>query len=126
MSFDNRIGALILAAGSSSRMGQSKQLLDVEGEKLIVKVARAVLHAGVQNVSIVLGAHEADHRKALRDIPVHILSNPEWEKGMGSSIKTGLRHYMNDHRIEAMMVAVCDQPLLSTDIIRNLILCQVP
>lgn len=116
------IAAIILAAGPSSRMGQSKQLLDVGGELLLVKTIQTVLRAGLQNVTVVLGANEHAHREVMKDLPVDVVTNPDWKRGMGSSIKTGLNDILSRHPgTDAVIIFVCDQPMLSDDIIKNII-----
>ena len=113
--------AIILAAGPSSRMGQPKQMLDIRGERLLVKIAQTFLNAGISNVVVVLGSNEQAHREILKDQPVDIVHNPNWKSGMGSSIKTGLQHLTLDPSVESVILSVCDQPLLSEDIISGLV-----
>lgn len=115
-------GAIILAAGSSSRMGQSKQMLDIHGEKLLRKTVHTFVEASVSPIAVVLGADEKAHRELLTDLPIHIVLNPNWRRGMGSSLKAGLSYLLSvDPSMSAVMVSVCDQPLLSADIIVGLI-----
>ncbi len=114
--------ALILAAGSSSRMGQPKQMLDINGEKLLVRTARATLEAGLKNVMVVIGHEEEGHRKILAGLPLEKIYNPSWKKGMGSSLKRGLAHLLSNHpSVDAVIILVCDQPMLSGDVILSLI-----
>lgn len=114
--------AVILAAGSSSRMGQSKQMLDIRGEKLLVKTIRTIISAGIHRVIIVLGAEEKAHRDLISDLPVEVIYNEDWQRGMGSSLKAGLRDLIADDRSpEVVVVSVCDQPLLKPQNIQALI-----
>lgn len=113
--------AIILAAGSSSRMGESKQMLNIHGQKLLVKTIKTVLASGTDNVVVVLGSNERAHRDLIAGLSVHTVHNPEWEKGIGSSIKRGLVHITSKPSPpEAIMILVCDQPLLRSDYIANL------
>lgn len=115
-------GAIILAAGPSSRMGRSKQLLDIKGEKLLVKTIQTVLKAGISAVSVVLGAREQEHRDAIQQLPVDIVFNKHWERGMGSSLKSGLLHLLSTHpALDTVVVLVCDQPLLRSENISALL-----
>ena len=108
------IPILILAAGSSSRMGRSKQLLPIDGKPLLVKIVETALDADTGKVVVVLGANEDEHRKILENYPVEIISNPLWENGMGSSIKSGLKFIQqNNFNSQAVIISVCDQPHLS-------------
>lgn len=114
--------AIILAAGSSSRMGQSKQLLDIHGEKLLVKTIQTFLNAGISDIVVVLGSDEAIHRNLIKDLPVEIAYNAHWQKGMGTSIKAGLAQMTSKHpSTDSIIISVCDQPLLSEQTISNLI-----
>ena len=116
-------GAIILAAGSSSRMGQSKQMLDINRKKLLVKTIQAVLDTGISNVAIILGSDEARHRPLLKTLPVDTVNNLHWKKGIGSSIRSGLQYLMSKHpMLEIVIVSVCDQPLLRSENISTLIL----
>lgn len=114
--------AVILAAGSSSRMGQSKQMLDIHGEKLLIKTIQSVMRAGIPRVIIVLGAEEKAHRDLIKDLPVEVIHNADWRRGMGSSLKAGIRQLItHDPATEVVVVSVCDQPLLSPQNIQALI-----
>ena len=116
------IGAILLAAGNSSRMGVSKQLLDVHGEELLRRTVRVILGSEVDKVAVVLGADEQAHRAILKDFQVDIVSNRNWTTGMGSSIKQGLAHLRGKHSdLSAIIIFVCDQPLLNAIIISDII-----
>jgi molybdenum cofactor cytidylyltransferase len=114
--------AIILAAGASSRMGESKQMLDINGEMLLVKTIQTVLDSGIRKVAVVLGSNESEHRSLIGHLPVDAVYNPQWEQGMGSSIKRGLVHLTSDEPFpEAIIILVCDQPLLRREHILNLV-----
>ena len=83
------VAAVIIAAGSSSRLGQPKQLLVFEGEILLQRAIRIAREAGTSRVLVVLGAHrqQIEDRVDLSD--VEIVVNPDWEEGMASSIRAG-------------------------------------
>ncbi|MEK6782019.1 MAG: nucleotidyltransferase family protein [Bacteroidota bacterium] len=116
------IGIILLAAGPSSRMGQSKQLLEIAGEQLLLKATRIALQSEVERVVVVLGANESTHRKVIEQLPIEIITNVDWQRGMGSSLKKGLTELRNIiPQLEAAVVMVCDQPLLTTQHLNNLI-----
>jgi len=109
-------GIIILAAGASTRMGQSKQLLLVDGKSLLLRAATIALEANAQKTIIVLGAGETQHRSALTSLPIEIVVNTEWNKGMGSSIKTGLQYLQEQpSNIDEIIIMVCDQPYVTAD-----------
>jgi molybdenum cofactor cytidylyltransferase len=109
-----KIAVVILAAGSSSRMGEPKQLLQVGKDSLIRKAAATALATNAFKVIVVLG-HSADNiRSTVDDFPVSILINEQWAKGMGSSIKCGVS-FLKENSLDAAILMTCDQPLLIAD-----------
>lgn len=115
------IGCILLAAGNSSRLGQSKQQLPIDGQPLLVRSVEVLLHAGLGRVVVVLGADAYANRKLLTSLPVEIVNNKDWAKGMGNSLKAGLRQLQQGSVPEAIILSVCDQPYLSTTVIISLI-----
>lgn len=117
------ISIILLAAGSSSRLGQSKQLVLVNGKSLLALSALAALESGVDRVLVVLGANASAHKKAIESQPVEFVINDEWSKGMGNSLKKGLTHLisLNPHT-DAVIIMVCDQPYLTGTHLNNLII----
>ncbi|HEX5168613.1 MAG TPA: nucleotidyltransferase family protein [Cyclobacteriaceae bacterium] len=113
--------AIILAAGSSSRMGQSKQLLDICGEPLLRRTVRTVLDAKPNNVVVILGANRESHAQVIKDLPVRIINNSSWQNGMGSSIKVGLRYLLEiSPSSPAVIILVCDQPKLTSAVLNEM------
>ncbi len=117
------IDIILLAAGSSSRMGKPKQLLLIDGEALLIKSVKASIHSKASDVAVVLGANYENHQALINNFSVGIIYNSEWDKGMGNSLKKGLNHLLSKNKKpDAVIVLVCDQPFLSSDNIDNLIL----
>jgi len=114
-------GAIILAAGSSARMGQSKQKLDIGGQPLLRKTARAVLDSDVHQVVVVLGAWAQEHESLLDGLQVEIVYNADWNKGMGTSIRVGIEALMKHPGVSNILILVCDQPLLTSEVISNIV-----
>lgn len=111
----NNESVIILAAGSSSRLGRSKQLVKVNDVPLLLKTTMAALEALYSHVVVVLGAKAEEHKKLIAHLPIEIIIHTEWEKGMGSSLKTGLQHILKlKPKSLAIVVLVCDQPLLTS------------
>jgi molybdenum cofactor cytidylyltransferase len=116
------IGTILLAAGSSSRMGHSKQLLDIDGQPLLRRTVTTALAANPDNLIVVLGSNFEEHQKVINDLPLNIIHNENWKKGMGNSLKTGLNKLLEQNsNIEAVIILVCDQPLLTAHHIIKLI-----
>ena len=118
----SNISVILLAAGSSSRMGQSKQLLDVNGETLLRSSVKTALSCGVKNIVVILGANEQAHREKIQDLPVAIIGNHYWKSGMGSSIKAGINYLIREtSETAAIIIMVCDQPALTADHLQTMI-----
>jgi molybdenum cofactor cytidylyltransferase len=115
------VGLVILAAGSSSRMGQPKQLLPYDGESLVRRSARLGLLSGCFPVTVVLGANHLLIGTELEDLPVFVTENPDWEAGMASSIRAGLAHTLHVlPTVAAVIIALCDQPLITPAFLHGL------
>jgi len=116
------VSIILLAAGSSSRMGRSKQLLEINGKPLLLHSAKAAIGSGASNVIVILGANEQPHREIIRELPVNIIVNHYWKSGMGSSIKVGLNYLIRkSSETEAVIIMVCDQPALTEHHLQKLI-----
>lgn len=118
------IGAIVLAAGASSRMGRPKAALTLgrQGHTVLSMGVSALLAAGVPRVVIVAGAHPEAVRGAIRarDRRVSVVDHPEWGDGQLSSLLCGLEAI--DHPLlEAVLVTLVDVPLVSPDTVRALV-----
>jgi molybdenum cofactor cytidylyltransferase len=120
-----RFGAVILAAGASTRMGTPKQLLPFEGKPLVVRAAEAALATAAWPVVVVLGANAEKIRPALARLPVLIAENPAWAEGMAASIRAGVTTLQQFSRaLDGVLVALCDQPGFSAQAIDRLVAAQ--
>lgn len=116
------IGIIILAAGSSSRMGQSKQLLPVDGMPLLIRTVNIARQLQPGHTVVVLGANDKEHATILQSANVQTIVNHEWQNGMGSSLKTGLRHLLLlSPAIDAAIILVCDQPAVTTVYLESIV-----
>jgi molybdenum cofactor cytidylyltransferase len=117
-----KIGIVILAAGASTRMGQPKQLLLHRGQTLLRRAVETALASVCGPVVVVIGAHAELVRREVEELPVLVAENREWEKGMSSSIRTGLHELtMTNPEIEAVIVMLADQPLVTAALINQLV-----
>lgn len=117
----NQIGLIILAAGSSSRLGQAKQLLPYKGETLIRHATQAAIDAACKPIVVVLGAEAAATKKELQNLPVNYVENKHWEEGMATSIKTGLQEILLlEPEVDGIILMVCDQPYVNANLLRKL------
>jgi molybdenum cofactor cytidylyltransferase len=115
------IGLIVLAAGSSSRMGTAKQLLVYDGKTLLRRAAESGINSGCAPVVVVLGHDEQRMRAEIENLPVTIAVNPNWEEGMGTSIHVGIQELQNTPTVEAAVLTLCDQPLVDASLIRKLL-----
>ena len=116
------VGAVILAAGSSSRMGRPKQTLQFQGTSLLKRVTLAALEATCRPVVVVTGAHAEQSRRELDQLDVREAFNPDWETGMGSSVRTGIERLISiDAGAAAAILLLCDQPHVTSAVISSLI-----
>lgn len=119
----SRVGILILAAGASTRLGQPKQLLNFRGKPLIQHMVEVAIATDYQPVSVVLGAHAAAIQPHLASLGVHVTHNPDWQSGMTSSLCCGLQQILRrSPDLDAVVLMVCDQPLVTSALLRRLIL----
>jgi molybdenum cofactor cytidylyltransferase len=120
-----RFGAVILAAGASTRMGTPKQLLALDGQPLVVRAVQAALASPAWPVVVVLGAHAEKIRPVLARLPVLIADSPAWAEGMAASIRAGVTTIRQFSRaLDGVLLALCDQPAFSTDTVTQLIAAQ--
>ncbi|WP_166336604.1 NTP transferase domain-containing protein [Sphingobacterium chungjuense] len=119
----DNIGVVILAAGSSSRLGYGKQLLRHKGKSLIRHITEEALQLDAAQVVVVLGAEQDAVTQELQDSEVATCVNPDWSSGMGSSLRVGVQHVLEmNANLSAVIISVCDQPFLTTAVFRQL--CQ--
>ena len=107
------IGCAVLAAGASRRLGRPKQLVLVDGVPLIRHAALAAARARCARVAIVLGANAVDVAPALEGLDVERVDNPEWAEGMAASVRVAAAGARR-HALDALLLAVTDQPRLSS------------
>jgi molybdenum cofactor cytidylyltransferase len=116
------VGLVMLAAGGSARLGRPKQLLPYGGRSLLRHAAEVAVASLCRPITVVLGAHAAEITGELRGLPVRLVENPCWSEGMGSSLRTGLENLIAiSPRMGAVVIALCDQPLLSAGTIDVLV-----
>jgi molybdenum cofactor cytidylyltransferase len=114
------VGAVLLAAGAGARMGgRPKALLELGGVPLVLRQLIALSGAGVDELVIVLGHHAASILPVIEQFPVTVVHNPHPDDGQVSSQRLGLAAL--NPNVDAVLVALVDQPLVSEPDITALI-----
>lgn len=113
------VGAVILAAGGSTRMGGDtpKPLLLWRGKPLVRHAAESALNAGLSPVRVVVGAHAPAVRSALAGLPLEIVENPHWQDGQSTSIRAALKGLPD---VGALIFMPADQPQTPATLLRAL------
>ena len=107
-----RIGALLLAAGQSRRMGGPNKLLAaIDGTPMVAHVARRLLASRARPIVAVLGNQADTVDIALGKLPVKRVRNPEFAAGLSTSLKRGIAALPSD--LDGVIVCLGDMPLIS-------------
>lgn len=116
-----RTGVIILAAGSSSRLGQPKQLLEFKGKTLLEIAVEAAQNSLANSCVIVLGANADLIVEKIRHTKVDQVVNENWENGMASSMQKGLKYLMENSEPDQIILMLSDQPFVDSKILNLLI-----
>jgi molybdenum cofactor cytidylyltransferase len=114
------IGVIILAAGSSQRLGRPKQNLKV-GNRTLLQLAVRNAMAISEKVVLVLGANYEEIKPTIRSEGLTVLKNEGWAEGLASSVRTGVEYLRDDKRVSGALFMVSDQPLLTIRDLRELV-----
>jgi molybdenum cofactor cytidylyltransferase len=98
MEKSNNLAVLILAAGTSSRLGEAKQLLKVGNETLIQIAVKKALKIS-SKVRVVLGHKSDEILNEIIDFPISICVNPNYKEGMGRSISYGMSDFFKSQKV---------------------------
>lgn len=117
-----RVAAIVLAAGSSSRMGTVKQTLAVDGASMVRRAALAAIDGGAHPVFVVIGSNAEFVEREVSDLPVTFVMNEEWSEGIASSVRAGVAAA---HREAAagVLVMLADQPGVDAATVRRIMRC---
>jgi molybdenum cofactor cytidylyltransferase len=113
------IAAVILAAGMSTRMGSVKQLLPWKNDTMLGSTIDLYTKSEVDKIIVVVGYCAAEIIKTLKDKPVKWVINEEYETGMASSLRAGIKALQEEERI--CLIGLGDTPLLQVSTIKDII-----
>lgn len=115
-------GAIILAAGESSRLGQPKQNMLFNGQTLLQRAVDSALQSECKPVIVVLGANNSTIIPPREAIALY---NKDWKEGMASSIRIAINELSKDISVDKAIILLCDQPFVDTTLLNTLIDKQV-
>lgn len=113
------IAGILLAAGTSSRMGSNKLFFELNGESVLRGAARRALAGGLSPLLVVLGHQPDEARREIDDLPCRSVLNPLYEQGIRTSLESGVEAVPPDAR--AAMVLLADMPFVSPSMIAAMI-----
>lgn len=114
-----RVEAIVLAAGESTRMGRSKQLLPWGDSTILETILRVLQKSAVGGITVVLGHSRREIEASIGHLSLNIVVNPRPELGMLSSIQCALESIRGD--AEAYLIALGDQPQIQASTVDSLI-----
>jgi molybdenum cofactor cytidylyltransferase len=114
-----KVGVIILAAGLSSRMGRNKLLEPLKGKPLVRHVAEAAAASSAAPLIVVTGNGSAQVEATLHGIESRFVHNPDYSKGLSTSLKCGLSALPDD--VDAALILLGDMPMVGPHLIDTLI-----
>lgn len=122
MPSNTNIAVLILAAGASTRMGITKQLLKWGNSTIIGHAIEVAQELNIANYYVVLGANYQEINSEIEHYPIQILKNEDWKLGLGKSIAFGVKHIKKSNsNIDGILITLADQPLINAGYLNSLI-----
>lgn len=106
------IGAAVLAAGASRRLGRPKQLVRHRGGPLVRTITAEACASHADRVAVVVGAHARDVASAVAGLPIAVEANWLWPEGIASSVRCAVAWAIRS-RCDALCLLACDQPHLT-------------
>lgn len=113
------VGGILLAAGTSSRMGCNKLLFELHGESVLRGAARRALAGGLSPLLVVLGHQAEQARQQLDGLACQAVINAEYDQGITASLKAGVSALPSE--AAAAMVMLADMPMVSAEMIAGMV-----
>ena len=115
------VAGILLAAGTSSRMGTNKMLFDFGGESVLRGAAKRAIDAGLSPLVVVLGHQRERAEQELAGLACQVAFNPGYEEGITSSLRTGLAAIEERPDVHATVVLLADMPFVTSEMIAAMI-----
>ncbi|SDR71145.1 nucleotidyltransferase family protein [Gramella sp. MAR_2010_147] len=121
-----KIGVVILAAGSSSRLGYAKQLVEFNGKSLLQNAIDTSCSIGFKTNILLLGARAEEIISSIDPKDFEIVINKQWREGMSGSIKEALNRSLELYQdLQHLLILVSDQPFICKESLEKLIEVQL-
>ena len=124
----SKVAGLLLAAGTSTRMGRPKQLLTTGGLSLLDRILAETFKSDLDLVVLVLGYRAREIIQGvttdLRHPKLRLIQNNEYRDGISASIKAGLSGV--EAEVDHAMIILADMPLITSSIINQLLQQYLP
>ena len=118
----DNVGVVVLAAGSSSRLGQPKQLIKYKGKPLLQNILDHSQVLSFTSKVLILGAHAEEIKKNINTGEFRVIINEQWEEGIASSILKGVRSSLEiNPNLENILFLLSDQPFVTSALIKELL-----
>ena len=114
-----RVAGIVLAAGSSTRMGANKLLLELDGEAVVRRAARSARAADLDPVVVVTGHEHEAVTARLHDLGVSVVNNTEHANGTHTSVAAGIASVPGD--CAAAVVVLADMPFVTPALLREVV-----
>jgi molybdenum cofactor cytidylyltransferase len=116
------IAGILLAAGTSSRMGSNKMLFELDGESVLRGAARRAIAGGLSPLIVVLGHQRERAEQELAGLACQVAFNPDFEEGITSSLRAGLSVLeTSEPDVQGAMVMLADMPYVTSEMIAAMI-----
>jgi CTP:molybdopterin cytidylyltransferase MocA len=113
------VSTVLLAAGAGSRFGGGKLLAPVKGRPLVEVTLSGLRGAPVDEIIVVVGKDAEELRSVCEPYGARVVENPDWVRGMSTSVRAGLLACEEEAR--AAVVSLADQPLVGAEAVERLV-----
>ena len=114
----DRLYAVVLAAGASTRFGSPKQLVRIGGRPLLHTIVARAAEVTGNALIVVLGSGAAQLAPLLKHTPGSVVVNRHWREGLASSIRTGVAHL--PPTCAGVLLVLADQAAVTSDDLKRL------